>query len=261
MKRVAILLMFLMVFAATATIAQEAQEPPMFVSLTYVTVKAGMNQAFMAAVAGHLEWHKSTNDTHYYGVSQVATGPRTGQVVFAAGPLTGAQLDDYNAFGATDMADWSARGGFGYVDAVETIIMRTLPQFGNPPPAGEQFPMVTAFEFDLDHGKINAFMEALGKLDEAEKAAGPSDEYGMWVAPASGGSLATRWFVAWSDGWASLSVPNPERQAKVMEAAGGEEAFQEIVGALMDTVVGSNSTTYMSLPELSFRPDSQTSRR
>lgn len=257
MKRVTILLMFLMIFAATATIAQEAQETPMFVSLTYVTVKTGMNQAFMAAVAGHLEWHKSTNDTHYYNVSQVASGPRTGQMVFAAGPMTGAQLDDYNAFGATDMADWSARGGFGYVDGVETIILRTLPQFGNPPPPGEQFPMVTAVELDLDHGGINAFMEALGKLDEAQKAAGPSDEYSVWLSPASGGSFATRWVVTWSEGWASQGNQDPERQAKVMEAAGGEEAFQEIIAALMGAVVGSNITTYMNLPELSFRPDGQ----
>jgi len=257
MKRIAILVMFLMIFAATATIAQEAQETPMYVSLTYVSVKAGMNQAFMAAVADHLEWHKSTNDTHYYNVSQVMSGPRTGQMAFAAGPMTGAQLDDYIAFGATDMADWSARGGFNYADGMETIILRTLPRFGNPPPPGEEFPMVHAFELDLRHGRIDAFMEALGKLDEAEKAAGPSDDYSVWVAPASGGSLATRWVVTWSEGWASQSDPNPERQAKVMEAAGGEEAFQEIVGALMGAVASSNITTYMNLPDLSFRPDGQ----
>ncbi len=63
MRKIAIFVL-LVTLAATATIAQETQdEERMFVLINYVTIKQGMEQAFMATVADHLEWHKSTDDT------------------------------------------------------------------------------------------------------------------------------------------------------------------------------------------------------
>ena len=117
--------------------------------------------------------------------------------------------------------------------------------------------MVHVTELTLRHGRIDEFSEALAKLDEAQKAAGPSDNYSAWVAPVSGTSFAKRWVVDWVDGWAGTDNVDPERQAKMMEAAGGEEAFQEIVDALMGSIAESNVVTHMNLPNLSFRPEGQ----
>ncbi len=245
----------LLALVATATVTLAAQEEPMYVSLTYVSVKPGMNQAFMAAAADHLAWRKSINDAHYYSVSRVQTGPRSGQIVFAAGPMPGAQMDDYNAFGEQSMADWAGRGAFGYVDSVETVVMQTMPQIGNPPPPGTMTPMVHVYELELDYGSIPSFMEALGEMDAVQKSVG-NDGYAAWTMPVSGTSFNKRWFINWVDGWAD-TAGDPQREARVMEAAGGQDAYEALMGRLMGAVTGSSVTTYVSIPDLSHLPAGQ----
>jgi len=255
MKRIAIFALAL-ILVTTVSVAQEAQEEAMYVNLTYVKIKAGMDEALMSALADHLEWHKSTNDTHYYNVARVMTGARSGQLIWSAGPMTGAQMDEAGTFEA-DYQDLVARGVMKFVDGTETVILRTMPNLGNPPPPGEAKPMVHITELTLRHGRIDEFSEALTKLDEAQKAAGPSDDYSAWAAPVSGTSFAKRWAVNWVDGWADTDNVDPERQAKMMEAAGGEEAFQELVDAIMGSIAESTVATHMNLPHLSFRPEGQ----
>jgi len=256
MKKVAFLAMAL-ILCSTLAVAQEAQEEPMYVSLTYLTIKSGMDQAFMAAAVDHLAWRKSINDTHYYSVSRVTSGPRSGQIMFAAGPMSGAMMDEYNAFGEQSMADWSARGAFGYVDSFENIVLQTMAGLGNPPPPGMRMPMVHVFELDIDYAQLNSFTEALNEMNELQQGVG-EDGYSVWVMPVSGTSFNKRWAVNWVEGWADTADnENPERQAKVMEAAGGQEAFQELVGRLMGAIVGSNVTTYMAMPQISFMEEGQ----
>lgn len=254
MKRIALLAIALV---ATAAVAQEAAQEPMFVSLTYVAVKPDMTQAFMAAMADHTEWHKSINDTHYYGVSQVMSGPRTGQILIAAGPMTGAEMDAAAGFSEQDMGDIAQRGMFSYVDGVETIVVQTMPGLGNPPPAGVQTAMTHVYELTLDHAKINDFTQALNEMNELQNKVGAEDDYNAWAMPVSGTGFNERWFVTWVDGWADTNGEDPERQGKVVEAAGGQEAFDALVGRLMGAVVESNVTTYMYMPQLSHRPGGQ----
>jgi len=243
-----------MCLATTTSIAQEMQEEMMFVSITYVSIAPGMNQAFEATVADHLEWHKSTNDTHYYGVSQVTTGPRTGQMAFVAGPMTGAALDEYNAFQATDMADWASRGGFNYVDGVEAQVISILPGMGNPPPAGYEATMVNVYDLEIDFSKMQAFMEGLAKFEELNAQVG-YDGYGVWTTVISGGSFTTRSFVAWVDGWADMADQDPEREAKMAEAAGGQEAYLELIATFTGAIKSTSVSTHVPLPHLSFRPN------
>ena len=58
MRKISIFVL-LVTLATTTTTAQESQESPdqgrMFVLMNYVTIKHGMEQAFMAAMADHLE--------------------------------------------------------------------------------------------------------------------------------------------------------------------------------------------------------------
>jgi len=256
MKKIAILAVVL-TLAVTAAMAQEAAQEPMFVSLTYVSVKPEMTQAFMAAMAAHTQWHKSINDTHYYGVSQVMSGPRTGQILVAAGPMTGAEMDAAAGFSDQDMGDIAQRGMFSYVDGIETIMVQTMPGLGNPPPAGVQKPMTHVYELSLDYAKIDEFTQALNQMNELQNKVGGDDTYNAWAMPVSGTGFNERWFVNWVDGWADTNNEDPARQAKVIEAAGGQEAFDALVGRLMGAVVESNVTTYMNLPELSHRPAGQ----
>lgn len=256
MKKIAFVAMVL-ILCSTMAVAQEPQEEPMYVSLTYLTIKSGMDQAFMAAAAGHLEWRKSINDTHYYSMSRVTSGPRSGQIMFAAGPMSGAMMDEYNTFGEQSMADWSARGAFGYVDSFENIVLQIMPGLGNPPPPGTQMPMVHVFELDIDYAQMNSFTEALNEMNELQQSVG-QDGYNVWVMPVSGTSFNKRWSVNWVEGWADVADnEDPEQLAKVMEAAGGEEAFQALVGKLMGAIVGSNVTTYVNMPQVSFMAEGQ----
>jgi hypothetical protein len=251
MKKIAFLAIAL-ILVATTSIAQEAQEEPMYVSLTYLTLKPGMDEAFMAAAADHLAWRKSINDTHYYSVSRVTSGARSGQIMFAAGPMTGTRMDEYNAFGETSMADWGARGAFNYVERFENIVLQTMPGLGNPPPPGTMTPMVHVFELDIDYAQMMSFMEALNEMDELENSIGPAG-YNVWVMPVTGTAINKRWVVNWVEGWADTAESqNPERQAKLLEAAGGADAFQALVTKLMGAIVDSNVTTYMSMPAISF---------
>ena len=253
MRRIAAITAIL-VFAVSANIgvAQQAEES-MLVSLNYVTVKPGMNAAFLAALADHLEWHRSTNDTHYYDTWQVVSGPRTGQYMWSVGPVTGDQLDDYDAFGPEDMGDWGSRGGMSLVERVETIVMATMPGFGNPPPADAELPpLVHVWEIELEAEAIGSFTEALGRMDEIQSAVGDVD-YVAWLMPISGIGFTQRWFVHWTDGWGD-AMPDPEREARVMEEAGGPEAMAELMGELAGAIDETGSTSYRLLPELSFRP-------
>jgi len=65
--------------------------------------------------------------------------------------MTGAQMDEANAFGEQDMDDIAGRG-----------------------------------VFSLHHADLQAFDEALAKYDEAAKAIAPADAYNTWVMPVSG---------------------------------------------------------------------------
>jgi len=261
MKKIAIFVLF-MTLAAAATSAQETQdEERMFVMVTYVTIKQGMEQAFMATVADHLEWHKSTNDTHYFNSAQVITGPRTGQFVWSAGPMTGAMLDEYSVFLETDMEDWSGRGGMQYVDGTETHIYATLPGLGNPPPPGHQATMVNIFEIDVEFVELNTFMQAVTQLDALEAQIGYAD-YHVWTEVVSGDSFTKRHYVQWVDGWADmpeLDMPgrDPARQAELATAAGGEEAYAELVENLSRGVKTATVHTIQNLPHLSFLPAGQ----
>ncbi len=259
MRKIAIfvLLVTLAATAATATIAQETQdEERMFVMVTYVTIKQGMEQAFMATVADHLEWHKSTNDTHYFNSAQVITGPRTGQFVWSAGPMTGALLDDYTAFAETDMTDWTSRGGTQYVDGVETHVYATLPGLGNPPPAGHQATMVNIFEIDVEFVELNTFIQSITQLDALEAQIGYAD-YHVWTEVVSGDSMTKRHYVQWVDGWADMPGPDPAREAELAAAAGGEEAYAALSEDLLRGIKTATVHTIQNLPHLSFLPEGQ----
>lgn len=256
MRKIAIFVL-LVTLAATATIAQETQdEDRMFVLINYVTIKQGMEQAFMATVADHLEWHKSTNDTHYFNSARVITGPRTGQFVWSAGPMTGASLDDYSAFLETDMADWTGRGGMQYVDGVETHIYGTLPGLGNPPPPDHQAAMINLYEIDVEFIELNTFMQSVRQLDALEARVG-HDDYYVWTEVVSGDSITKRHYVQWIDGWADMPGPDPAREAELAAAAGGEEAYAELLENLLRGVKTATVHTIQNLPHLSFLPEGQ----
>ena len=255
MRKIAVLALVL-TLAATSTIAQEAQdEESMFVMINYVTIKPGMEQAFMGAVAGHLEWHKSTNDDHYYNAGQVVTGPRTGQFVWSAGPMTGERLDDYSAFMETDMADWTGRGGMQTIDAVETHVYATIPGVGNPPPPDFQATMVNIYEFEIEFVELNAFHEALSAFKALEDQIG-HDDYFAWTAVVSGDSLSKRHYVQWVDSWGDM-MPNPAREVEMAAAAGGDEAYAELIEEVVRGIESSTSHTLVNLPHLSFQPEGQ----
>ena len=120
MRKIAVLLLVVML-ASTSSLAQEAEqaedEQTQFVLLHYVAVKPGMEQAFLAAIRDHLEWHRSSGDDHYYNTAQIVTGPRTGQYVFSSGPMSGEMLDDYMGFMSSDIGDFAGRGGMMAVDS------------------------------------------------------------------------------------------------------------------------------------------------
>ncbi|MCH7823186.1 MAG: hypothetical protein IH849_00155 [Acidobacteria bacterium] len=256
MRKIAVFVL-LVTLAATATIAQETQdEDRMFVLINYVTIKQGMEQAFMATVADHLEWHKSTNDTHYFNSARVITGPRTGQFVWSAGPMTGASLDDYSAFLETDMADWTGRGGMQYVDGVETHIYGTLPGLGNPPPPDHQAAMINLYEIDVEFIELNTFMQSVRQLDALEARVG-HDDYYVWTEVVSGDSITKRHYVQWIDGWADMPGPDPVREAELAAAAGGEEAYAELLENLLRGVKTATVHTIQNLPHLSFLPEGQ----
>lgn len=259
MRKIAIfvVLVTLAATAATVTFAQETQdEERMFVLINYVTIKPGMEQAFMGAVADHLEWHKSTNDTHYFNSARVITGPRTGQFVWSAGPMTGASLDDYSAFLETDMADWTGRGGMQYVDGVETHIYGTLPGLGNPPPPDHQAAMINLYEIDVEFIELNTFMQSVRQLDALEARVG-HDDYYVWTEVVSGDSITKRHYVQWIDGWADMPGPDPAREAELAAAAGGEEAYAELLENLLRGVKTATVHTIQNLPHLSFLPEGQ----
>jgi hypothetical protein len=231
MRKISIFVL-LVTLVTTTTPAQESQEDSgqgrMFVLMNYVTIKHGMEQAFMAAMADHLEWHKSTNDTHYYSAGQVITGPRTGQFVWAAGPLTGAMLDDYRTFEETDVADWSNRGGMQYIDGIETQIYGAIPGLDNPPPPDHQAAMVNIYEIDIEFPEITSFMQSVEQLEALEAEVG-HDDYHMWTEVVSGDSLTKRHYVQWVEGWDDMPGVDPVREAELANAAGGEEAPGEHV--------------------------------
>jgi hypothetical protein len=259
MRKIAIflLLVTLASTATTATIAQETQdEERMFVLINYVTIRQGLEQAFMATVADHLEWHKSTNDTHYFNAAQVITGPRTGQFVWSAGPMSGAMLDDYTAFMETDMADWTSRGGMQYVDGVETHIYGTLPGLGNPPPPGHQAAMVNIFEIDVEFGELDTFMQSVTSFDALEAQIGYTD-YHVWTKVVSGDSITKRHYVQWVDGWADMPGTDPAREAEMAAAAGGEEAYAALTADFFRGVKTATVHTIQNLPHLSFLPEGQ----
>ena len=249
MRRGVAILALLVLLVAPAAVAQDEQ---MFVSVTFVKIKPGMEAAFMAASADHRDWHAEMHDTHYYNVSVAATGPRTGQVVFSAGPMTGEQMDDYDAFSVEDMADWTARGG-NTVESAETMVLLTIPGLGNPPPAGYQAGLVNVYEIKIDVSKEQQFNQALRKFDELQKQVGDLPGYSGWVTVASGDSFGTYWYVNWLDGWAEVA-PNPERQQRLVEAAGGAEAFGMLVGELTSALASSGTATYRPIPDLAFMP-------
>lgn len=259
MRKISIFVL-LVTLAATATIAQEPQESPdqgrMFVLINYVTIKHGMEQAFMAAMADHLEWHKSTNDTHYYSAAQVVTGPRTGQFVWAAGPMTGAMLNDYSTFLETDTADWTSRGGMQYIDGVETHVYGMIPGLGNPPPADYQAAIVNIYEIDVEFVAINQFMQSVEQLEALEAQIG-HDDYHMWMEVVSGDSLTKRHYVQWVNGWDDMVGPDPVREAELANAAGGEEAYSKLLENMLRNVKTATIYTIQNLPDLSFLPEAQ----
>ena len=162
MKRILSLLGILVCLVAPAAGAQESPPEQLFVSVTYVKVKPGMEQAFASAMSNHLDWHQNVSmDSHYYTVSAIMTGPRTGQYAFSSPALTGEQMDAADAFSEKDLADWSAQGGMGYIESIETLVMRTIPGMGNPPPPGFEPKMVHVIEVNLALGRAEEFMAAL----------------------------------------------------------------------------------------------------
>ncbi|MED5559652.1 MAG: hypothetical protein VYE24_04430 [Acidobacteriota bacterium] len=259
MRKISIFVL-LVTLATTTTTAQESQESPdqgrMFVLMNYVTIKHGMEQAFMAAMADHLEWHKSTNDTHYYSAGQVITGPRTGQFVWAAGPLTGAMLDDYRTFEETDVADWSNRGGMQYIDGIETQIYGTIPGLDNPPPPDHQAAMVNIYEIDIEFPEITSFMQSVEQLEALEAEVG-HDDYHMWTEVVSGNSLTKRHYVQWVEGWDDMPGVDPVREAELANAAGGEEAYVRLRENMLRSVKKATIHTIQNLPDLSFLPEGQ----
>jgi len=254
-KRILSLLGILVCLAAPLAGAQESPPETMFVSVTYVKVTPGMEQAFASAMSSHLDWHKNVSmDEHYYTVSSIMTGPRTGQYAFSAGPLTGEQMDAADAFSEKDLADWAAQGGIAYIESVETVIMRTLPGLGNPPPPDYEPKMVHLVEIDLALGRAQEFMEALRKMDEAEKQVGASDSYSAFTAVASGDSFTKRFIVNWVDGWGDDGGEDPEQQKKVAEALGGEEAMQALMEQITRAVRSNSVTTFRVLKQFSHWP-------
>jgi len=256
MKRILSLLGILVCLAAPLAGAQESAPETMFVSVTYVKVKPGMEQAFASAMASHLDWHRNVSmDTHYYTVSAIMTGPRTGQYAFSAGPMTGEQMDDADAFSEKDLADWATQGGMGYIESVETTIMRTIPGMGNPPPPEYEPKMAHVIEVDLALGRAEEFMGALRKIDEAEKELGiGADSYSAFTTVASGDSFTKRYVVNWVEGWGDDGGENPENQEKLVEALGGEEAMQELMEQITRAVRSNSVTTFRVLKQFSHWP-------
>jgi len=117
-------------------------------------------------------------------------------------------------------------------------------------------PMVHGYELELDYTQIPAFTEALSEMDELQNSVG-ADGYAAWVMPVTGTAFNERWFVNWAEGWADTFDADPTREAKVMEAAGGQEAYQALMGKLMGAVIGSSVTTYMQIPALGHQPEGQ----
>lgn len=243
MRRATLVLLCLS-FGLGTILAQE----PMLVAVTYVTVKPGMEAAFVQVAQEHLQWHEDTGDDHYYAASQVVTGPRTGQYVFSVGPMPASRLDDYDAFEATDMADIAQRGGMEMVESMERIVLQTISGLGNPPPPGHVAGLVHVWEIDVALDKTPQFLDALQKMSDAQTQV-ESDDHVAFAEIVSGGSLGTIMRIHWTSGWATRDV---ERERRVIEAAGGEEAYRSIMVALTGAANAISATSYRPLPELSF---------
>lgn len=255
-KSLALLALCLLIVAPAAMAQEEAmqeeamQQEPMFVSVTFVKVKSGMEADFMAAAAAHRDWHAETGDTHYYGASEAVTGHATGHIAFSAGPMTAAQLNEYDDFRKEDLGDFAARGGMEAVAGVHTVVMQTMPHLGNPPPPGYMADLVHVWKIQVDPGKLGQFNQGLQKMDAIQSQVG-DEGYVAWTEAVSGADLGTYYFVEWTDGW---SGPDMERQMAVMEAAGGEEAYGKLMQHLGDALHGASITSYRPLPDLSYYP-------
>ena len=163
-------------------------------------------------------------------------------------------MDAADTFSEKDLADWAAQGGMGYLESVETMVMRTIPGMGNPPPSDYEPKMVHMVEVDLALSRAEEFMGALRKIDEAEKQIGDSDRYSAYTTVASGDSFTKRFIVNWVDGWGDEEGEDPEMQAQLAEALGGEEAMQELIQQITRAVRANSITTFRVLKQFSHWP-------
>jgi hypothetical protein len=99
-------------------------------------------------------------------------------------------------------------------------------------------------------------MQAVTRFDALEAEVGYADHH-VWTEVVSGDSVTKRHFVQWIDGWADIPRPDPAREAEMATAAGGREAYAELLENFMRGVKTATMHTIQNLPHLSFLPAGQ----
>jgi len=244
--------LFVAVCLQGLVVAAMAQDQPGTIGeVVRIKPKAGMEKQFEAAGKEHIAWHRQKQDDWTWSVWQVASGPGTGEYVAGTFGHKWSDFDNSKVSREEDDADAGQRIG-PYVQSLETQYVAFLPKHSRPTDTNTPSKMATVVTIHVKPGMVDAFLNAVSKVNDAiEKTHWPV-HYG-WYVLANGGEHPTFFRVHPREKWADFAPPDKPFE-KMLEEAYGREDAEAIIKTLNKATASSSSEMIVYRPDMSYVP-------
>ncbi|MBI1984446.1 MAG: hypothetical protein HYS61_09630 [Acidobacteria bacterium] len=234
-----------------AAMAQD--QPGTVIEVIRIKPKPGMEKQFEAAGKEHVAWHRQKNDTWTWFVSQVMSGPRTGEYVAATPGHRWADFDTAPVSREEDQADAATRIG-QYVDSIETLYVVSLPKHSRPTEATTPSKYTTLVTIYVKQGMETEYLNAVSKLPAAMEKTNWPGHYNF-ATLANGGEHPTFFLLLRRDKWADFAQPEKPFE-KMLEDAYGRAEADSILKTLDKSTAKVSSEMRAYRPDLSYVPKS-----
>lgn len=231
-----------------------AQQPSGGVAqVTYSKPKSGMVAQYEQGRKKHVEFHRKQNDTWTWGVSEIVSGPRTGQYVAASVGHAWKDFDGRDAFNAADDADYNTNVA-PFEESAVTTYWELAPAISILPTSPEPSALAQLFYFRLRPEAVEEFNLMAKKIHEGiQKTKWGGGAPYVWINLASGGDHPTMALVVFLPNWAAMAGPETPFPAMLEKAFGRTEAAAILAG-LSRATLGERSELLRFRRDLSYTP-------
>ncbi len=243
-----------MCLAPLACLAQDSQGT--LYRVVTAVVKHGLTAKFEQGVKQVNAYLQSHGDTTSHTTFEVMYGPDEGNIVLLI-PFKWEDEDNPPSY-ADGAGQLVAKSVSPYLSSAHTVLVRELPNLGNPPAANAAVQKYyEVVDLTVKPGKMDDFLAALGQLSAASLKSNPGPNPVLIYRTVAGGDADEITVAIGHPDFADFGRPAGKSNIEVLTEAYGGAAALAIENSLSNSIASVHITIARYRPDLSFTASGQ----